>query len=79
MKDLQTLKVDEQSLANVGSTPWQQSTTEILVWKEKQTNYCLKWLNGKLNEEYKSFSALGNGIGLLNLMNISLGMNPQNT
>ena len=39
----------------------------------------MKWVNRKLNEEYKSFSALGDGIGLLKLMNISLGMNPQNT
>ena len=78
-KKMRVEKADEQAVANVGSTPWQQSTTEILVRKEKQTNYCLKWLNGKLNEEYESFSALGDGIALLKLMNISLGMNPQNT
>ena len=70
-------KAEKQTVANVGSTHRPQSTPEIPVRKENK-EYCLKWLNGKLQEEYESFAALGDGVGLLKLMNISLGMSSHN-
>ena len=50
-----------------------------MAMARKEKEVCLKWLNGKLHEEYESFSALGDGVELLKLINISLGMSPRNS
>ena len=50
-----------------------------LGFKEKENKYCLKWFNGKLHEEYESFSALRDEVGLLKLMSTSLGISPYNS
>ena len=51
-------KVEKQPVARAGIRHRPESTPWIPFRKEKK-KHCLKWVKGKLHEEYESFSALG--------------------